>query len=62
MKQGFSEKKAPKTPHGCWCLHYEVMWRRYKYWYGAFVISMFFHGMISAPIILAAIIALVNGQ
>lgn len=52
----FNEQHAPNTPNGCWCMSYEEMWRRYRYWHRAFCISMFFHGAISIPIVIAAAI------
>ena len=52
--------KAPNTPTGCWCQSYEDAWEQYKYWRNACAISMFFHGMISFPIIIAVISVLIE--
>ena len=54
-------KFAPDTRSGCWCLSYEDAWLRYKYWHKAFCISMFFHGAISLPVIIAVVKALISG-
>lgn len=54
-------KFAPDTRSGCWCNSYEDAWRRYKYWHRAFCISMFFHGAISLPVIIAVVMALISG-
>ncbi len=67
-----SFKKSPDTDNGDWEIDYEATYRRYKdlyratyrrysYWYKAFCISLFFHGLITLPFIVALIIAIVGG-
>jgi len=35
--------------------------RMHRYWHRAFCISMFFHGLISFPVLVAIIVAAVKG-
>lgn len=58
--KNFAGKYAPDTPNGCWCRDYENAWRNYKYWHRAFCISMFFHGMISIPAIIAVAVSIIQ--
>lgn len=52
---------APKTPGDCWCLHYNIEYKRHRYWHRAFCISMFFNGLFGMPWIAAIIAAVVKG-
>lgn len=54
-------KAAPDTGHGCWCQSYDYEWRAHRYWHKAFCVSMFFHGLIGFPVVVAIIVAVIRG-